>query len=368
MFRIRTSYRAAAAMFLVTITFDCGALTRGNEPPATNAAPPAVQVESIERAFHNGEHNAFTDLCRFGDKYYLTFRSCPDGHMVHPTSSIVVLASDDGRAWQQVHRFSVPKRDVRDPHFLIFRDKLFVYTGTWYCGETSPKTRDVNQHLGFACWTADGQSWHGPTMLEGTYGHYVWRAAAHGERAYLCGRRKHEFAESDEPEPQNVESAMLESDDGLVWRTRSLFQETRGDETAFLFEPDGAIVAVARGGGRTNAELCRSRPPYDTWQRVDLGRQIGGPLLARWRGHWLVGGRKSIGEARTALYWLVGDKLQEIAELPNGGDCSYPGFVVLDGGERGENRALVSYYSSHEKDDAGQPITAIYLARLRIAE
>jgi hypothetical protein len=344
------SFCVVLALCLVSLIVVPTRPIRAAEPATANTlATPAVTVESIERAFHNGEHNAFTDLCRFGDKYYLTFRSCPDGHMVHPTSSILVLASEDGRTWKQVHRFNVPKRDVRDPHFLVFRDKLFVYTGTWYCGETSPKTRDLNQHMGYGCWTADGQTWHGPTMLEGTYGHYVWRAAAHGERAYLCGRRKHQFAESDEPEPQTVESAMLESDDGLVWRTGSLFQETRGDETAFAFEPDGAVVAVARGGGRTNAELCRSREPYDTWQRVDLGRQVGG--------------RKSIGEARLALYWLVGDKLQEIAELPSGGDCSYPGFVEL-----GENRALVSYYSSHEQDEAGKPITAIYLARLKIAE
>ena len=31
---------------------------------------------------------------------------------------------------------------------------------------------------------------------------------------------------------------MPESDDGLIWRKRSLFQEERGDETAFLFEPN----------------------------------------------------------------------------------------------------------------------------------
>lgn len=373
MFGLSMGRPSVWAIGLISATIACAASARGVEPSSTDAAPPSVTVESIERAFHNGEHNAFTDLCRFGDKYYLTFRSCPDGHMVHPTSSILVLASNDGREWRQVHRFSVPKRDVRDPHFLVFRARLFVYTGTWYCGDTSPKTRDLNQHLGYACWTADGQAWHGPTMLEGTYGHYIWRAAAHGERAYLCGRRKHQFAESSEPEPQSVESAMLESDDGLVWRKRALFQLARGDETAFLFEPDGAVLAVARCGGRTNAELCRSRPPYDAWQRVNLGRQIGGPLLTRWGGHLLVGGRKSIGEARLALYWLVGDKLQEIAELPSGGDCSYPGFVELaDAGHNGtastSGRALVSYYSSHEKDAAGQPITAIYVARLKIAE
>ncbi len=327
------------------------------------ASPPRVKVEGVRRIFHNGEHNAFTDLCRFHGTYYLTFRSCPDGHMVHPTSRILVLASDDGEEWREVYHFHVAKRDCRDPHFLVFKNRMFVYTGTWYCGDSSPKTRDLNQHLGYCAWTADGQAWNGPVMLEGTYGHYVWRAAEHGGRAYLCGRRKHEFQESQEPEPAGVESALLVSDDGLVWAKQGLFQELHGDETAFRFDEEGRIVAIARGGGRTNAQLCTAKAPYQDWNRTDLGRQVGGPLLARWNDHWLVGGRKSIGEPRTALYWLTGGELQEIVELPSGGDNSYPGFATL-----GEDRALLSYYSSHERGEDGRPITAIYLAELRLLD
>ncbi len=326
---------------------------------ADESSPPEVRVDSVRRVFHNGKHNAFTDLCKYRGRYYLTFRSCPDGHAVHPTSSIIVLTSSDGRTWLSAHQFRVERRDPRDPHFLIFQEKLFVYTGTWYCGAATPKSRDLNEHLGYAVWTDDGSHWHGPSMLEGTYGHYVWRAAAYGDRAYLCGRRKHQFQQSDEPEPASVESALLESRDGLVWSKVGLFQEKNGDETAFLFEPDGAILAVARGGGRHNAELCRSRPPYHTWERSDLGRQVGGPLVVRWGEHLLVGGRKTIGDPRTSLYWLTEGKLHEFAELPSAGDNSYPGFVALDA-----NRAWVSYYSSHERDASDRPITAIYLAEL----
>ena len=133
---------------------------------------PAVKVESVRRAFHNGEHNAFTDLIRYNGRFYLTFRSCPDGHMVHPTSSIIVLSSEDGLEWEQVHRFSVAKRDVRDPHFLAFKGRLFVYTGTWYCGDSSPEKYDMNQLLGYAVWSEDGRRWSQPQMLEGTYGHH----------------------------------------------------------------------------------------------------------------------------------------------------------------------------------------------------
>ncbi len=336
--------------------------------PSSNdsfAAPPIlpkIEVVSVRKAFDNGEHNAFTDLCRFQGRYYLTFRTCPDGHGVHPTSSILVLSSEDTITWNEVHRFNVPRRDVRDPHFLIFANKLFVYTGTWYCGDSSPKSYEMNKLLGYAAWSADGDNWHGPTMLEGTYGHYIWRAASHGNKAYLCGRRKHAFVETKTREERDVqvESALLESDDGLVFRKAGLFQEQYGDETAFLFEDDGAIVAVARSGGGQPAELCRSRPPYQQWQRTSLGRYIGGPLLVKWGEQFLVAGRSTLsGTAKTSLCWLTGDTLHEFAELPSGGDNSYPGFVAID-----DTHAVVSYYSSHERDADGKTVTAIYLADL----
>ncbi|HPA16223.1 MAG TPA: hypothetical protein PLU30_00650 [Verrucomicrobiae bacterium] len=332
---------------------------------ATTGDLARVTVFSVRRIFHNGEHNAFTDLVRFKGKLYLTFRSCPDGHMVNPTASIIVLTSDDGKEWRQAHRFSVALRDTRDPHFLVFNDRLFVFTGTWYSGATTlaREDYDLNKHLGYAVWTDDGTAWHGPTMLEGTFGHYIWRAAAFGGKAYLCGRRKAGFEIAPRGEGKQVESLMLESDDGLIWRKRAVFQETAGDETAFLFEPDGSVLAVGRRGSGP-AQLLRSRPPYVEWDRKDLDRYVGGPLVTKWGDRYVVGGRKSgKGGPKTSLCWLVNDQLQEFAELPSGGDNSYPGFVELS-----RDRALISYYSSHERDESGKTITAIYLAELEIAE
>jgi len=325
---------------------------------------PKVKVTNVRRVFYNGRHNAFTDLVRFKDKFYLTFRSCPDGHMVHPTSSIIILSSDDAKQWRQVHQFSVAKRDTRDPHFLVFKDKLFVYTGTWYSGETTLKSEDydLNKHLGYAVWSEDGTDWHGPVLLEGTFGHYIWRADTFGGKAYLCGRRKKDFAVGPRGEGSMVESAMLESDDGLIWRTRALFQEINGDETAFQFEADGSIIAIGRRG-RGNAQLLRSKPPYTQWERKDLDRYIGGPLLARWGDRYVVGGRKMIVDSgpKTSICWLVKDRLYEFAELPSGGDNSYPGFIELD-----PEHAIMSWYSSHEKNTDGKTLTAIYMANLEI--
>jgi hypothetical protein len=336
-----------------------------NDAPPASAAP-RVAVSRVRRAFHNGEHNAFTDLCRFGDHLYLTFRSCPDGHMVHPTSSIIVLRSaNDGTDWEQVHRFRVADRDPRDPHFLVFRERLFVYSGTWYSGKaTLPREEyDLNKHLGYAAWTADGNDWHGPVLLEGTFGHYIWRAAAHGDRAYLCGRRKPQFEVLAPGEPRNTESLMLESEDGLIWRRRAVFRPEQGDETAFQFEADGSLIAVARTYSNQEAQLLMASPPYSEVRSAGLGRAIGGPLLARWGGRYVVGGRKTQpGQGPTTfLAWLADGQLSEFAELPSGGDCSYPGLVELS-----PTRALVSWYSSHEHGASGEAITAIYLAELEI--
>ncbi|MAX37411.1 hypothetical protein [Gimesia sp.] len=321
---------------------------------------PKVEVSNVHQVFDNGEHNAFTDMIEFKGKYYLTFRTCPGGHMLFPTSRILIMQSDDAKTWQQVDEFSVPKRDVRDPHFLIFKDKLFVYSGTWYCGDSAPKTRTINEHLGFAVWSADGKQWSKPIMLEGTYGHYIWRAAAYKDKAYLCGRRIRHFAKDDQGR-ELIETAILESDDGLVWKTAGLFNEKQGDETAFLFEENGDLLAIGRSGSNP-AWVMRSRPPFETWDRKQLDRYIGGPLLAKWGDHYLVGGRqRKNGKYVTSLYWFKDDELHEFASLPSGGDNSYPGILILS-----PDHALVSYYSSHEKDEDGKPITAIYMADLKL--
>ena len=119
---------------------------------------------------------------------------------------------------------------------------------------------------------------------------------------------------------------MLESEDGLIWRSRAMFQATRGDEVAFQFDESGNILGVGRRG-RDSAQLLRSSPPYDQWRRSDLGTYVGGPMLADWGERKVVGGRRIVPDAgpKTALYWLVDDQLRRFATLPSGGDNSYPG-------------------------------------------
>ena len=326
---------------------------------------PNLQISAPRKLIDDGNHNAFTDLCTFKGKLYLTYRRCPEGHMLFSSSQIVLMTSDDdGATWQEAFVFGAAPRDVRDPHFLVFKDRLFVYTGTWAI-PTEGQPRTLNDHLGFAAYSDDGTNWHGPQVLEGTYGHYIWRAAHRNDMAYLCGRRRKGYADGEEERTDRtqIEGALLSSDDGLVWKYSGLFTEEYGDETAFLFEGDGEVVALARGADARPARICRSMPPYAEWTRTDLDRNVGGPLFVKWGAHYLVAGRKNIDlqNPRTTLYWLVDDQLIEIAELPSGGDNSYPGFATLD-----EKHALLSYYASHEGSGSGLAPSAIYLSELQL--
>jgi len=328
--------------------------------------PHDVQVRALHRIYDDGNHNAFTDLIRFRGQFYLTFRNCPDGHMLFTTSRILVLRSADALAWEQVCAFNVPQRDVRDPHFLLFGDRLFVLSGTWLVDPQDWHATDLNDHQGYGVWTEDGTTWHGPIALEGTHGYYIWRAAAYGDTAYLIGRCVRGFAHyADRQEVRDsTEAWLLKSKDGLRWERAGLIQPEYGDEIAFLFEPDGSILAVARGGVSSAGQVCRAAPPYTTWTRTPLGRTIGGPLVAKWGERYLVAGRKTVDPSRprTVLYWLEGDTLQEVLELPSGGDNSYPGFVALSPAE-----GLFSYYSSHEGSGTSLAPSSIYLAELSTA-
>ena len=320
-----------------------------------------VSVNNVRQVFNNDEHNAFTDLIWFKGHIYLTFRSCPDGHMVFPTSRIIVLKSSSGKEWSQVHSFSVKNRDTRDPHFAQLNGELFVYTGTWYCGPNKPQVRNINQMLGYGVRTKDGAHWSTAFLLEGTYGHYVWRTATNGNRIYMCGRRTRDFAEPStiQERAKIMQSQLLASDDGKRFTPVGTFQEEDGDETAFMFNDKGVITAVARRG-RDSAELISLSRTFQVTSRQTLDRYIGGPFLGRFGDHTLVAGRNIVnGAPKLVVCELLRGKLRNLCELPSGGDCSYPGMIQLCPG-----CVLVSYYSSHESAVDGKTMTNIYLAEL----
>ena len=328
--------------------------------------PSDILLHAVRRITKDKRHNAFTDLVRFNGRIYLAFRSAPL-HDISPGASIRILQSDDGADWREIFQFDVADRDTRDPHFLVFQDRLILYTGTWDATDSGVARRELNDHLGYCVSSEDGESWSAPVALETTRGHYIWRVAAHDGYAYLCGRRKNGFESlpNEKSEWAIQQSVLLRSKDGLEFEPVALFQPSYGDETAFVFGENGGITALIRcRKWNQSAYICRSDPPYREWERIQVDRNVGGPMLARWGNFMIAGGRRSIPEddPRTVLYWLEEDTLHEALELPSGGDCSYPGFLEIDPGH-----ALISYYSSHEGEGEPPFPASVYIAEISIS-
>ncbi len=359
-------YRSFIAQKNLLLFFWLLAIVLPIEDGSAAEEAPRVTVSNVRRAFDNGEHNAFTDLIRWKGKFWLAFRSCADGHPISPKGAIIVLSSPDAKDWTEACRLKVPGRDTRGPHFLAFNGKLFVFIGAIYPDEeTELKHSSMNRkNFGGTAFTEDGEAWSETTPLVGTKEYFVWGAASYKEKAYLSGRRTRRVpSEAGDGKFELLgETALFESSDGLTWKITSVYHQERGDETSFLFDPNGDLVAATRRGGPYPARLLRSKPPYQEWIHKDFPFFIGGPLIKKWGDHYIVGGRRNSKDGKkTGLWWLRGDDLKSMAILPSGGDNSYPGFAAID-----DSHGIVCWYSSHETDEAGKVITAIYTAELEI--
>ena len=137
----------------------------------------ATALVSVARIWDGGAHNAFTDLIRWRDRWYCTFRE-GDAH-VGGDGRIRVLVSDDGETWTSAALVGETGIDLRDPKLSITPDDRLmivaggsVYEGTRYVGR-QPRVM----------FSADGSTWSVPQRIL-TEGDWLWRVTWHEGRAY----------------------------------------------------------------------------------------------------------------------------------------------------------------------------------------
>src|SRR4051794_22383546 len=101
---------------------------------AASAAPP--EIVSNVKIWDQGKHNAFTDLIRWHDRWYCTFREA-DAH-VGGDGLIRVLVSTDGEKWSSAAGITEKGIDLRDPKLSITPDGrlMIVAGGSVYEGKT----------------------------------------------------------------------------------------------------------------------------------------------------------------------------------------------------------------------------------------
>ncbi len=325
-------------------------------PPPANAAP--AQVADVRKIWDRGEHNAFTDLIRWHDRWWCTFREA-EGH-VGGDGAIRVLESADGVSWTSAARLTEREVDLRDPKFSVTPDGrlMIVCGGSVYLGTKVLKSRQSR-----VLFSRDGRSWTEPRRVLRD-GEWLWRVTWQGDVAYgvaydsTAGLGGGFLAEE-------WQATLYSSRDGLGWtRVAALDVGGRPNEATVRFRPDGEMtIMVRREAGDRLGWFGIARPPYTTWSWRPTQHRFGGPnFIAGPDGRWLLSTRDHTTPppgAQSGATTLVGrlaadGRIEPLATLPSGGDTSYAGLVWHEG------QLWVSYYASHEGK------SAIYLARVQL--
>jgi hypothetical protein len=321
------------------------------EPKTASGAHEARVIHS-QKIWDAASHNAFTDITRWKDQWYCSFREGSE-HASYD-GAVRILRSADGDHWESVARFVEEGSDLRDPKLCILPSgKLLVGMGCRTQDQVDPRNwRTVTR----VAVTADGNTWDSRTVGDPQV--WMWRYVTHGDYVYSFGYRQR-------PKGLGGETYLrfYRSRDGLAWEHVTQTDAGGGyvNEAAFAFEPDDRCVVLLRREGGSN-RLGLSRPPYTDWTWSDLNDRFNGPALLRFSdGRLLVGGRaKPAGanEPKTALAWLSTDppKLEPLLTLRCRHETGYPGLYLLG------DTLWTSYYSS----ESGK--CAIYIARIKLGD
>ena len=304
------------------------------------------QLVSVAKIWDQGRHNAFTDLIRWHDHWFCTFREA-DAH-VGGDGKLRVLESTDGNSWEPVGLIQEGGIDLRDPHLSITPDDrlMIVAGGSVYRGMTKLQGRQPR-----VAFSKDGRTWTAPRRVLAE-GDWLWRVTWHDGRAYGVPYRT-AAGVKDAAAPLRL----VVSNDGMNYDTITpLAVPGNPNETTLRFLPGGELMAmVRREGDNTFGWLGLSKAPYREWTWHETKHRFGGPnFLCLPDGRLWGASRSYPGGARTVLARMTHDSYAPALTLPSGGDTSYPGLVWHDG------LLWVSYYSSHEGK------TSIYLAKVRL--
>lgn len=294
----------------------------------------------------DGWHNAFTDLQYWRGLYWVSYRR--GAAHVSMDGEGVVSVSADG------HRFRVASTvkvadDCRDPKILpMGEDRMAAYFPTWVGGS---KRRRLQQYVAF---TADGFSWSTPQPILDV-NHWLWRVVPFGGKYYgACYRFWPERTD-----PRAYVTELMVSDDMIHWEKISRVGDDSMSlgESGMHFFPDGELWMVTRRNREPHtAVFSVAKPPYTSWENVDLGVLIHSPVILEHEGVLYVAGRRDAkmeGDSTHGLRssWGVGvwrldrGKVTPVLRIPATGDCAYPGLIKDPDG-----RICMSYYSQHAYD------------------
>jgi hypothetical protein len=321
---------------------DCGVvlLPDGGRTDTPFVAP-AVTV------WHDGQHDASTDVIRFAGALFSVFRHAPDWQP-DPAAQLFVLRSDDkGQTWSKAAALTAAGRDLREPKLVLFQNKLWVTATAW---DTTDPTRHRTSIR--AAVSDDGAKFTATADVTVSPGLEAWRPRVVGSALVLAAWNADELF----PSSNSNQLGLLSSSDGLLFaappaplpagpgaREGELLVRQSGD--SWLALPERAI-----DGAPDRQTFCHAKglAGWTCWSVA--GQRVDGPALFEWNGILFLAGRHDIGggRKRTAVWQVLEDDhaLSLIADLAQSfGETGGPGVVQLDA-----DHELLTFHSTSTLD------------------
>lgn len=299
------------------------------------------------------EYSAFTDLIRFNNFFYCSFR-VGSKHVGGKNGKVRILRSRDGSEWESIALLEKEGIDLRDPKLSVTPkgEIMVIIGGSIYDGK---KLVDRVPHVSFS--NKRGKNFSDPEAVEvtdntGEMNSWIWRVIWKDGTGYGMDYQTHKGDEWDLYLTKTVDGKHFQ-------KVSRLKIDGLPNESTIRFTKDDLMyVLVRREGGDSRGILAKSSPPYKIWNYTKLDYRLGGPnFLFLSESKLVVGTRNYKGDRKTHLLVTNPDgEIEKTIELPSGSDTGYPGKLIHEG------FLWVSYYSSHEGN------SNIYLSKIPINE
>lgn len=295
-------------------------------------------------------YSAFTTLVHYDGYFYCAFRT-GSSHVdkrLDGNGSIQVIRSLDGEEWNSFALLHESGIDLRDPQLSITPDNKLILL----CGGIIYNQGVTESYLSRISFLDSLTGIFSPFKqitidFDSDKFVWLWKIKWHNDGAYgiIYGRSSKAF--------------LVKSGNGLNFELVSeIIVPDNPSEASIEFVEDKMLIAIRRKKG-VNGLIGLSLPPYTEFKWNDCGMPLAGPeLLKISNENIILGTRYSVNKHATMSLFKVipGNKLSYMVTLPSGGDCAYPGMIILG------DYTYITYYSSHEGK------ACIYLSKVKTVD
>lgn len=298
-------------------------------------------IAQVSKIWDKGEHNAFTDLIWYKNKFYCTFREGSD-HIPGTDGIVRIIKSKDGKTWEDAGSLQEDGIDLRDPKLSITADGrlMIIIGGSHY------KDRKLLGRTPFVSFS-DGETFSAPKKVNinpeiVSWGDWIWRVTWHNGVGYAV-----DYQVGPEERKGPTDIYIVKTTDGINFsKVAKLDIDGFPNEATIRFdEHNKMVVMVRRELADQMGVMATAKAPYTDWSYQKMNYRLGGPNFIFYKNNILATSRVHSSAVYTGL--LASTKsnpatFKEILSFPSAGDNSYAGMVIH------KNKLWISYYSSHE--------------------